>query len=106
MCTNHIGLWHEKAEAPFLEMDAGMKTCVGELAQVVRDRISLNLWMIGLVAKQCVQKRLARWFVTSASGLHRNEDSVNLRQLLGIVKPHHPSPVGLVVHIKDAQIHG
>src|SRR5258707_2271232 len=69
------------------------------------DSARRDLRMIGLIAKQRVQKWLAGWLVASASRLHGDEHGVDLRQLLGIIKAHHPSPVGFVVHIKYTQIH-
>src|SRR5258708_15105034 len=74
-------------------------------ARDIGDSARRDLRMIGLIAKQRVQKWLAGWLVASASRLHGDEHGVDLRQLLGIIKAHHPSPVGFVVHIKYTQIH-
>ena len=65
----------------------------------------LRLRMIGLVAKEGVEKWFACGLVAPAPRLDGDEDGIDLGQLLGIVEPHDPAAVGFVVHIKNTQIH-
>lgn len=64
-----------------------------------------DLWMIGFVAKQRVQERLAGGFLTTAMWLYGDKHRVDFRQLLGIIKSHDPATIGFVIHVEDAQIH-
>ena len=55
--------------------------------------IPQNLRMIRFVPKKCVQERLARRLVAAAARLDRDKDGVDLGQLLGVVKAHHPPAI-------------
>src|SRR5271163_2399711 len=61
--------------------------------------------MVGFVAQKSVREWLAGRFVAAAAGLDGDENRVNLSQLLGFVKAHHPAPIGFVVAIEYAQVH-
>jgi len=61
-----------------------------------------RLRMIRIVPEEGVKERFGRWFLAAATRLDRDKHCVNLRQLLGIVKAHHPSAIGFVVHVQDA----
>src|SRR5258708_28145769 len=61
--------------------------------------------MIFFVSGQRVSEGLDLWFLAAATGLDGDKDRINLRQLLWIVKSHHPPAIGFVIHVKNSQVH-
>ncbi len=55
--------------------------------------------MVRIVPEEGVEERFGRWLPAAATRLDRDKYRVNLRQLLGIVKAHHPSAIRFVVHV-------
>src|ERR1700737_5262011 len=62
--------------------------------------------MVGFIAGQCIQERLVRRLVTTTTRFDSDKDSVNLSQLLGVVKAHHPPAIRFIVHIENSEVHG
>src|SRR6266853_2393425 len=64
------------------------------------------LRVIRFFSQQGVEEGLSSWLLAAAVGLDGDEDSVDLGELLGIIPPKNPAPVGVAVHVQNAQIHG
>src|SRR5258708_610846 len=80
--------------------NAGRGGCPGLAAlRKTPSTASQRLRMIRIVPEEGVKERFGRWFLAAATRLDGDKHRVNLRQLLGIVKAHHPSAIGFVVHV-------
>src|SRR5713226_5321115 len=62
--------------------------------------------MIRIVPEEGVKERFGRWLLAAATRLDRDKYCVNLRQLLGVGKAHHPSAIGFGVHVQNASVQG
>src|SRR6266404_989550 len=72
--------------------------------QTTENRPPNSLRMIYFVAQKRVEEGLACWLLTAAVRLNRDKDCIALREVLGVVKSHHPAAVGFVVYVKNASI--
>src|SRR6266403_268549 len=105
MCTSLICGRERKAKKA--RRNTGRGGCP-RLAVLRKNRStgSQALRMIRIVPEEGVKERFGRRFLAAATRLDRNKHRVNLRQLLGIVKAHHPSAIGFVVHVQNPQVQG
>jgi hypothetical protein len=57
------------------------------------------LGMVGFITEKCVQKRLAGGLVAAATRFDSDEHGIDFGELPWLIKTHHPTAIGFVVHV-------